>query len=745
VLLQGCTDSPLEEEMAGVPPEERQEIMSEIEEAALDRGAFRRWEPNSPAPRRAGTGFPIIVNLLSVVALLVGAFLLFQTFQQERVDVQAAGRRDAVAEQLVIEEIRRTSQAQLARKDGEIEVIRGQLRALAAERRNLYAQMDARITERIRLLETEMRAAVDDERRRLVDTGLSEAQTADRISLFVAEAEADFEAEIERIRLDEEVELRVVEGNLASLEDRYRRSLDQAMGERDQILADTEARLAGLREQYESDLQSRMGAMDGAQRVLERLTRQNEQAELVRMQIRGLYESVSAALEGRDFVAARGHLDTLEELLNRDRDVLATLGEYREVELFIVEAIGDLIDFEARFNDPELIRHLSNARAIQDASALSERARALAEAGDTVQAASVFREAVDLLPPLGAAYTALLRTGAPIASEDLDEVNRTALELVGRGRRALDAEEWLEAMGSYARVATFYHQGRYRADAVDGMVQVASLMSEEIADLNGRLDTMEREAAAVRERLDAAVAEATEARDQRDAAVAEATAARDQRDAAVRPRRGMEAAETAARDVRALSMAGDSLLAPDSEGLATIEELRREAAAADREIASLREQVASLLEQLGSVPVNDQRLQVEERRAELQRLRSLEQDIGEARAAYATYRSRSTSGDALSQDVLATRVALDQFLTNRVVTSLFPEIDAEIEGMESAREADARSAAFLDIAELMARVSAAPDSASRDAILESAVEGWGGAADEVAVMELVAALRDGVE
>jgi hypothetical protein len=735
VLLQGCTDSPLEEEMAGVPPEERQEIMSEIEEAALDRGAFRRWEPNSPAPRRAGTGFPIIVNLLSVVALLVGAFLLFQTFQQERVDVQAAGRRDAVAEQLVIEEIRRTSQAQLARKDGEIEVIRGQLRALAAERRNLYAQMDARITERIRLLETEMRAAVDDERRRLVDTGLSEAQTADRISLFVAEAEADFEAEIERIRLDEEVELRVVEGNLASLEDRYRRSLDQAMGERDQILADTEARLAGLREQYESDLQSRMGAMDGAQRVLERLTRQNEQAELVRMQIRGLYESVSAALEGRDFVAARGHLDTLEELLNRDRDVLATLGEYREVELFIVEAIGDLIDFEARFNDPELIRHLSNARAIQDASALSERARALAEAGDTVQAASVFREAVDLLPPLGAAYTALLRTGAPIASEDLDEVNRTALELVGRGRRALDAEEWLEAMGSYARVATFYHQGRYRADAVDGMVQVASLMSEEIADLNGRLDTMEREAAAVRERLDAAVAEATEARDQRDAAVAEATAARDQRDAAV-----LEAA-----NVRALSMAGDSLLAPDSEGLATIEELRREAAAADREIASLREQVASLLEQLGSVPVNDQRLQVEERRAELQRLRSLEQDIGEARAAYATYRSRSTSGDALSQDVLATRVALDQFLTNRVVTSLFPEIDAEIEGMESAREADARSAAFLDIAELMARVSAAPDSASRDAILESAVEGWGGAADEVAVMELVAALRDGVE
>jgi tetratricopeptide (TPR) repeat protein len=537
--------------MAGVPPEERQEIMSEIEEAALDRGAFRRWEPNSPAPRRAGTGFPIIVNLLSVVALLVGAFLLFQTFQQERVDVQAAGRRDAVAEQLVIEEIRRTSQAQLARKDGEIEVIRGQLRALAAERRNLYAQMDARITERIRLLETEMRAAVDDERRRLVDTGLSEAQTADRISLFVAEAEADFEAEIERIRLDEEVELRVVEGNLASLEDRYRRSLDQAMGERDQILADTEARLAGLREQYESDLQSRMGAMDGAQRVLERLTRQNEQAELVRMQIRGLYESVSAALEGRDFVAARGHLDTLEELLNRDRDVLATLGEYREVELFIVEAIGDLIDFEARFNDPELIRHLSNARAIQDASALSERARALAEAGDTVQAASVFREAVDLLPPLGAAYTALLRTGAPIASEDLDEVNRTALELVGRGRRALDAEEWLEAMGSYARVATFYHQGRYRADAVDGMVQVASLMSEEIADLNGRLDTMEREAAAVRERLDAAVAEATEARDQRDAAVAEATAARDQRDAAV-----LEAA-----NVRALSMAGDSLLA----------------------------------------------------------------------------------------------------------------------------------------------------------------------------------------
>jgi hypothetical protein len=721
VLLQGCTDSPLEEEMAGVPPEERQEIMSEIEEAALDRGAFRRWEPNSPAPRRAGTGFPIIVNLLSLVALLVGALLLFQTFRQESDEVQAAGRRDAVAEQLVIEEIRRTSQAQLARKDGEIEVIRGQLRALAAERRNLYAQMEARITDRIRLLETEMRAAVDDERRRLADTGLSEAQTADLISLFVAEAEAGFEAETERIRLDEEAELRVVEGNLASLEDRYRRSLDQATGERDQILADTEARLAGLREQYESDLQSRMGAMDGVQRVLERLTRQNEQAELVRMQIRGLYGSVSAALEGRDFVAARGHLDTLEELLNRDRDVLATLGEYRAVELFIVEAIGDLIDFEARFNDPELIRHLSDARAVQDASALSERARALAEAGDTVQAASVFREAVDLLPPLGAAYTALLRTGAPIASEDLDEVNRAALELVGRGRRALEAGEWLDAMGFYSRVAAFYHQGRYRADAVDGMVLVGSLMSEEIADLNGRLDTTEREAAAVRERLDAAVAEATAARAQRDAAVLEAA------------------------NARALSRADDSLAAPDSEGLATIEELRREAAAADREIASLREQVASLLDQLDSVPVNDQRLQTEETRAELQRLRLLEQDIGEARAAYATYRSRSTSGDVLSLDVLATRVALDQFLTNRVVNSLFPEIGAEIESIESAREADARSAAFLDIAELMARVSAAPDSASRDAILESALEGRGGAADEVAVMELIAALRDGVE
>jgi hypothetical protein len=417
-----------DDDMGDIAPEERREILAQIDQLVLADPERTRNPEGRYAAQRSGIGFPVLVNLFSVAVFGVGALLLLQVFQTDRVDSDAGGSRGAIAEQLVIEEIRRASQEELSAREEEITAIRARLATVASERRELETQMETGVAERVRLLEAERDASISDERASLASMGLTGAQVQQRIDRFSATLEAQLLAETERIRTEAEREATEAGQELDAREAEYRRSLNEAMEERNRVLVAAEAEIADLREQHDQELRSQAEALQGVRRDLAELRSAREQADLVSGQIRSAYGAVGAAFVAQDFSRARADLSTLQQLLQSDRPAIVAMGEQRQTELFIVEALQELIDYEERTDE-------------------------IASEDDGVSA------------------------------EERTRVDTESLALVRDGNRALERGRWLEAIGSFSQVADTYHFGAHRTDAVDGMVRTASLMSARIAQL----------------------------------------------------------------------------------------------------------------------------------------------------------------------------------------------------------------------------------------------------------------------
>jgi len=256
---------------SGISVEEQQVILSEINGIAEKNrrslsqgGEARAGKKQRFKAKKNGGLFPIMVNVVALVLLGAGFFLLSSFQEKTEVQVREGANVYTSAERALIDEIRKETEMKIAAKETEIARIVSRLGGIDAELKALYSSREE--------LTAEQRDA---------------------------------------------------ERDLLALQDEYRAGLAALQDERAQILEESRAREAALRAQFEAGARELVAAsqqnsaeLNAARSELERLANEQEKAAAIEAHLSGGLASASELIRRSQFSEAAESLKNLRLFLN---------------------------------------------------------------------------------------------------------------------------------------------------------------------------------------------------------------------------------------------------------------------------------------------------------------------------------------------------------------------------------------------------------------------------------------------
>jgi chromosome segregation ATPase len=320
----------------GISEEEQREILAEINRITVkNRLSLDGEKPETNKAGKKGAGdsgfrakkkdslFPVLVNA-AAVALLAGGFFLLSSFQgKEDVKIRESDRIYNIAEQALIEEIRRETASLLEAKESEIAVMTSKLAGVDGELQELQDSVEVMMRAKEAELRKEMSEAFSAERQRLVDQNLSEAAIIERMRQFDAERIAGMNTQLTNYRQQLDAERADSESTLKNLQEEYRSSLASLQNERSQLLESSRASEAALRTQLEAKTrelaamtEQARSSLNDARSELERLSSDQEKAAVIESQLGGYYIMVNDLIEKGLLTEAADILEVMREYLN---------------------------------------------------------------------------------------------------------------------------------------------------------------------------------------------------------------------------------------------------------------------------------------------------------------------------------------------------------------------------------------------------------------------------------------------
>lgn len=754
--------------VAGISPEDQREIMRQIEQVAGENRIEASEDLFSYSPLKSGSVFPITVNVVGLVVLGTGIWLLSLLFAGQEEELRASGETVITAENRLIEEIRRETDAALAEREAAIAEIQAQLASISEERNALATNLEQRVQQREAALRDQFQAELEAERRRLLDLNLSEAEIEARLAEFSRVKEREYDQRLAQFRRQAQEEQQQLAAELDTLESQFNQTLADASAERERLLQESQNRLSELQNNFEAQLEQNRAQLGEAEAQLSRLSQEQEQTGLVRSQLRGLYSGVDQALENGELAEATTLLGNIRRLLNEDA-VLRTpaLREQRPVDLFLVDALEALIRFESRFGNPETISRLEDASRLQEVSDLTREATAAIEAGNEELARTLYRQAIDLIPALseGFAFLGSVTTDSEAAAQ-LAAVNSVAEPIVRQGREAMAAEEWSQAVTHFATMLERAPTSRFRAEAVNGIrtagANLVARHDTRTAELEGRIALLDADLQNLEAQL-----EITESREQElgeDLRAARSELAAVESAAAENP---VVVTELRAAEARVAQLEGDlertqvqvsslqdtvsernsELATTEDELLTSLNELaatQGRVSQAQAVISNLNSEISTLRAQVASAAAagetgSEASTLTPEIEAELAELRELAADITAAQGEYNSYLATAAGGSEGAQ-VLEARLALERFLSATAVGELFPELAGELGRFDQVFVTSGRENALLDVADLITELSLSESEGERTELLSTARDQLAQQGASSAVEELVGEL-----
>lgn len=536
---------------AGISVEEQREILAEINritaknrlslngdaQEADKAGKKRARDKGSFKAAKKGGLFPALVNAAALV-LLVGGFFFLSSFQgQEEVKIRGGDRIYNIAEQALIEEIRRETASQLEAKEGEIAFMTSKLAGVDTELQELQDSVETMMGDKEAELRREMSEAFAAERRRLVEENLSEAAIAERMRLFDAERIAGMNTELVNYRQQLDAERAGSEVALKGLQEEYRSSLSSLQHERSQLLESSRAREAALRTQLEAKTkelaavtEQAQASLSDARNELERLSGDQEKAAVIESQLGGYYALVNDQIK--------------KGLLDEATDTLWIMREYLNTPAF------------------------QSLRSIQARKVL-------------------YVSSIDILEGVineVKASKAAASTPAPAMSEDVEQI------ISDLWRKNAELEESLEAMNKVA-AASAGTETTLKTQTADLERRLAAAVSNENT-LKTRNATLEQQTAE-RERTIATL-------QSQNGALTQTVAARDNSIATLQTQNNNLTQTVAARDssIATLQTQNNSLTQTAATRDNTISELRTRSASQEETIQNLNSQLTTIREAL---------------------------------------------------------------------------------------------------------------------------------------------------
>ncbi len=448
----GSEDEFVLDEQSGISKEDQREILEEIKRVSEESRISVTPETMAIKAAKRGFAFPLLVNIFFIVLLAGGGFTLYYFFQRGETVLMEEGSAIASAEGMLIEELKRESEAALQTKNRQINQIQSQLEDIDKQRLELQTNMDEKIATREAELRSTLDAELDAERERLRQQGISEEDIASRLNALETEKAAVFQQELDSFKRQAEEDRLRDEENLKALQDEYQQNLTQAEADRKRIREEAAAREAELRSQLDARTEELEQATLEAKAELNQLAAQAEKQTLAAGQLTGFYSRVKEDIQGGDFDGALESLDAIKEYL--DDPSVATLPnmlQRRDIELFVVGSISSLVKGEMQKTEVDTTSLIASADLLHNMKNRVIEGDELFLQGDIAAAEARYREALNLMPEINKAHSYFLARG-----DDAEQVRRQSLrDFLGRAEAAFGRGDYTAALDNYTKALAY--------------------------------------------------------------------------------------------------------------------------------------------------------------------------------------------------------------------------------------------------------------------------------------------------
>ena len=460
------------DENSGISKEDQKDIIREIEQAASENKLSAGPQAFVLHAERKGVMMPLLVNLLAVALLAAGGLVLYYFFQRGETTLKEEALTITTAEGKLIEQLKKEAEEKLLAKNREISQIQGQLSEIDEQRRDLAANMDAKVEAREQELRLGMEAALEQERQRLRRQGISEDDINRRLVALEAEKTGEFQAQLNAFKRQAEEERLATENSLKTMQQEFQASLAKASEERQQVLADSRRR----EEELESQLAVRAEALEAesqqARQELARISEQRDKEQLAANQLIGFYSKVKGDMQASMLDRALTNLEGIRQYLNDPAiGTLPSIQQRREVEFFVVDSLSSLVRGEMRKGTADTTSLVAAANLLTELRKRIQDGDELLARGETAGAEKEYGEALALVPEVDKAHRylldrqrrqlaaeaeAALAAQEAQASEAADQARRDALrQALTAAQAAFDSRDYAATVERYTDALSY--------------------------------------------------------------------------------------------------------------------------------------------------------------------------------------------------------------------------------------------------------------------------------------------------
>ena len=291
-------DDPLQpiEEME-ISPEEREQVLKQIETAIAENRAPQRVDLASLRPEKRGLLLPLLINLVALVLIAAGVLLLSRYFELRKDNITLRRTSYLSAEGTLIQTLKKETESRLQAKEQEIASIQLRLQEADQERQALKLELEAELATREGELRRKLEDELSRERERLLALGTSEAGISDRLREFESRQQDSIDREIADYRRQLDAQLQEKEQELLESQRRSREALDKANRDRDELL---------------SELKKQESEKSAAEQRLTELKARLKAESLMRDQSAAVFAGLEEDLRAQRYTEALQDLESLE-------------------------------------------------------------------------------------------------------------------------------------------------------------------------------------------------------------------------------------------------------------------------------------------------------------------------------------------------------------------------------------------------------------------------------------------------
>ncbi|HET6452205.1 MAG TPA: hypothetical protein VFI08_12885 [Spirochaetia bacterium] len=433
---------------SGISKEDQGEILRAIEDVATRNRITATPEDFVVKAAKRGVLFPVIVIAASLAALAGGGAGFYFLFQQGQTKIVRGALGTITAEGQLIAAVRQEETSRIAEKNQQISDIQGRLADIDKQRQDLQTNMDAKVQAREQELRAQMATALDAERARLQQQGLTQQVIAQRLADAEKQRNADLQRQMDAFRKAQEDQRALAEKNLLTLQQNFQANLATANAQRQQAVEEAQKREAALKAQFTQNTQNLESARAQAEQALSAIAAQREKEDLVTGQLTGLYGVVRDEIAGHDYEKALTGLSSLRDFVNRaDVSTLPALGRRHQFDLFVIDSLTTYVQGEidkAKVDTATLLQAANQFTLLRQQVG---QAQDLLKAGKTEEAEKAYAAALNLIPEVATSYAYFVGRDKEAEAAREQELSRT-----------LDTAEASFTAGDYAATAAAYRK-----------------------------------------------------------------------------------------------------------------------------------------------------------------------------------------------------------------------------------------------------------------------------------------------